>query len=430
MKNQLIILLLFLTHFSGFSQKVPNFYRPSGTNYRLKLLNAHQDFEVENYGGTGRKGYNAKCKSKTTANFEVEFLLPASDRELEYKFIIYSYEFDPSNGTPEYANVLYNSNRVEYSSPNRIENIFNYNQWRSFTQEIEVEKNRTYYAVIMHKEKRWWGWTNRWDRKYFTENFNFTLIGGANSEAEASLNNSNAAYYPSYYGQLLVHEYLNGGDMILDGSASSCEDRYYVQVEEFNIQNWTAIPGTKYQTGWIMGEAGTFNLTNAFPNSFHSDKFYVVTLIVGQQWNAEYLFVRKRTKSALIESEIIDISALDYENRNAVTALDEKLKMEFENTLKSNNDNPTIQENSIPVISELAFVAFPNPTNGFLNVEIDNAEEEMVLDIISYDGKIVKTMNIDNQNLVNMDLNDLANGIYIVRISSANQVVMKRILKQ
>ncbi len=50
-----------------------------------------------------------------------------------------------------------------------------------------------------------------------------------------------------------VANYCASGDLYLDGSASTCYDRYRVNIREFNLQNWSA--GPMATTNWILESA-------------------------------------------------------------------------------------------------------------------------------------------------------------------------------
>ena len=67
-------------------------------------------------------------------------------------------------------------------------------------------------------------------------------------------------------------------------------------------------------------------------------------------------------------------------------------------------------------------ILYPNPVSKLLHVQFDNSNpENKSIEVISLLGKIVKTVNINsNQNNIVIDTANLAEGIYIVRITNSN----------
>lgn len=67
---------------------------------------------------------------------------------------------------------------------------------------------------------------------------------------------------------------------------------------------------------------------------------------------------------------------------------------------------------------------YPNPSHGILNVDFkSNSENDFTLEVIDMFGKVYQSINsIDFQNSssVTLDINDLNNGIYFVRITENN----------
>ena len=69
---------------------------------------------------------------------------------------------------------------------------------------------------------------------------------------------------------------------------------------------------------------------------------------------------------------------------------------------------------------------FPNPMNDVLHLECDNIRQ---YDIYSLDGKLVKSAQTsDTETIINVG--DLSNGIYMIRITNDKGVVTKRIVKE
>ena len=74
----------------------------------------------------------------------------------------------------------------------------------------------------------------------------------------------------------------------------------------------------------------------------------------------------------------------------------------------------------------LPFSIFPNPTNQQLNIEIENAEISQI-NIIDLSGKIVRTVS---QNASAIDVSNLDNGIYFIKIKTDKGILNNRFIKQ
>lgn len=102
---------------------------------------------------------------------------------------------------------------------------------------------------------------------------------------------------PSKYGKsnisVLCHKerYL-----FVDGAASSCEDRYYVELAEFDLMTWSNTQILKQ--GWVCTNncrvPGNLNIKNFLPPGYQLDKnkVYHFKLAVGMPWDETHLFFK------------------------------------------------------------------------------------------------------------------------------------------
>lgn len=82
-------------------------------------------------------------------------------------------------------------------------------------------------------------------------------------------------------------------------------------------------------------------------------------------------------------------------------------------------------------IAELSI--FPNPTTGLINIAASLGQsEDIQLDIFSQTGQLVKTIRVQDQQYIReeVNLNHLANGLYLVRMTNNTTVTTKKILLQ
>ena len=72
---------------------------------------------------------------------------------------------------------------------------------------------------------------------------------------------------------------------------------------------------------------------------------------------------------------------------------------------------------------------YPNPTEGNVNIEIANNNQELVIEIFNAVGTRVATVDTNSQNngSFKADLSNLASGLYIVRVKSGATVTTQRI---
>ncbi len=71
---------------------------------------------------------------------------------------------------------------------------------------------------------------------------------------------------------------------------------------------------------------------------------------------------------------------------------------------------------------------YPNPTAGDFNVEFNTAVERTV-EVVDVTGRVIVS-KVSSEQVVDVNLNNLSNGIYYVKIQSDNSVKVVKIVKQ
>jgi Secretion system C-terminal sorting domain len=71
---------------------------------------------------------------------------------------------------------------------------------------------------------------------------------------------------------------------------------------------------------------------------------------------------------------------------------------------------------------------YPNPTNGFVNIEV--AEGLDFILVTSMSGQVLMNLQNLNSEVQTIDLSDLADGTYVIQMVKGNQIVSRRIVKQ
>lgn len=96
---------------------------------------------------------------------------------------------------------------------------------------------------------------------------------------------------PSYYGNIDIAHFCEG-DILVDGSGSANETNYYITVKEFDLINWAPVPGgVSYTTQPINGQVpSSIDLEAAIGASLSTGAYYQASIIVGPDWNADWLY--------------------------------------------------------------------------------------------------------------------------------------------
>jgi len=103
------------------------------------------------------------------------------------------------------------------------------------------------------------------------------------------------------------------------------------------------------------------------------------------------------------------------------------VKLYIENDIKSWNEitkSLTFNALSINELNDLTFNVYPNPTNGVLNITSKHPIDS--IKIYSVLGREVLTTTTEVDKI---DISNLTNGMYIIKVSSNNTTAVKRIIK-
>jgi hypothetical protein len=70
---------------------------------------------------------------------------------------------------------------------------------------------------------------------------------------------------------------------------------------------------------------------------------------------------------------------------------------------------------------------YPNPTRDLVNIQWDFVNENTYLTVFDNTGKLLSTQKLNNQTLQMLDLSGYENGVYQLRLSNENAVIVKAI---
>jgi len=84
---------------------------------------------------------------------------------------------------------------------------------------------------------------------------------------------------------------------------------------------------------------------------------------------------------------------------------------------------------SIDGVAQSTFVVYPNPTSGKINIQMSNTKEAADVQVSTILGTIVKTVTIQGSSAV-VDLTELPDGLYLVKVKSGNLVETLKVTKK
>jgi len=89
--------------------------------------------------------------------------------------------------------------------------------------------------------------------------------------------------------------------------------------------------------------------------------------------------------------------------------------------------NQTVGINQLPNGGE--FKIYPNPSNGNVNIEVANNNQNLVVEVYNAVGAKVATVNTNNANngVFNVNLTEQAAGLYLVKVTTGNETISQRI---
>ena len=111
--------------------------------------------------------------------------------------------------------------------------------------------------------------------------------------------------------------------------------------------------------------------------------------------------------------------------------------IDFDGVLNDNDECPdsefgtTVDAKGCDFVSEEVKV-YPNPTNGPLQLYISGMDNEVSLKVTSINGSLVysRTKQVPMNRVVEIDLSDLSNGLYIVSLQGSSVQVHQKVIKR
>jgi hypothetical protein len=85
-----------------------------------------------------------------------------------------------------------------------------------------------------------------------------------------------------------------------------------------------------------------------------------------------------------------------------------------------------VNNNCVPAINDGSLKIFPNPSNHLININVPNAIQPYSVDLYSIIGQRV----LETYNQKTIDVSNLSNGIYIIKVRQQGKTWVNKIAKQ
>ncbi len=79
--------------------------------------------------------------------------------------------------------------------------------------------------------------------------------------------------------------------------------------------------------------------------------------------------------------------------------------------------------------SSFDFKVSPNPSNGHLNLQLNKEIKNAKISIINYLGEIIYSTEALSSQFINLDINNIESGSYLIKIETDNMTMTKKWIK-
>ena len=184
----------------------------------------------------------------------------------------------------------------------------------------------------------------------------------------------------------------------------------------------------EYQTVTIMGPHGVTKREILFPAEYRTDT--VDVLKTGS--STDYETVVRRTKIKEAYRDTIEIPWHTCGATKRIAQLPNPLDTFITINIKTNDIirhyKPKRTEKITNEIRLDNVQIFPNPTTDILNVQSEENIER--IQVLNAKGQIILSRNYENQNNIQLNISDLASGLYSVQMKTKKGFQTSKIIKQ
>jgi hypothetical protein len=168
-----------------------------------------------------------------------------------------------------------------------------------------------------------------------------------------------------------------------------------------------------------------------FPIDFHLNLITPIPNTLKRTWTLNATnFANDVDDVSVLETDLSpDINTLTV----AVNDVTTFLKVDNHNSFHVYTVNWTIDNSALGIkniISEVAkynISMYPNPTNTVVNFKLEtDTDTRLKVDILSLDGKKIKTISLTNYQTNQVDISNLSSGIYLTNFYSGNTLITSK----
>jgi hypothetical protein len=210
----------------------------------------------------------------------------------------------------------------------------------------------------------------------------------------------------SKYGDIEVTELCLLDQLLVDGSKSTCEDRYYVDIAEFDPVNWRDV--NVLYSNWVSTTnpaPNNIKITDFLPQGYQlrPGKIYRFRLAVGNPWHSKDIYFK------IVCCDDPCLEAVDDDDIQSLTNFKEPI---------------TVEKN------EGGILIYPNPSKKHITLNFSDTDFSKPIEVQIFNSDSIKMYNKqikENNHIINME--EWESGYYFCKISIGDKVYTKTIIK-
>lgn len=226
------------------------------------------------------------------------------------------------------------------------------------------------------------------------------VTGIANAEAEFTGQKFNSTV-ATPFGPTPYSHFCGMSKVNLDGSASTCEEGYYLSIAQWAPSSWTSL--NSLYSGWVCTNCTVphdIHIADYLPSGYVAPNgaYYLVTLAVGSPWHATHKLFRVQ-RCILDERKEVRKWAASGE------------------------------ANYLEGADFIGFKISPNPSSGPFRVQLDYPEDmEVLVEVSDLLGKKVYSESHLGKGELRLDLSTQSKGVYLISATSKSGKISKKII--